>query len=73
MGMSAGGSKKGAQSDINVTPLVDICLVLLIIFMVMLPKNVPVELNRRLLRSEKYSVPLTEGDAIEIVTFVGGG
>ncbi len=41
MGMSAGGSKKGAQSDINVTPLVDICLVLLIIFMVMLPKNVP--------------------------------
>ncbi|HEY8379981.1 MAG TPA: biopolymer transporter ExbD [Nannocystis sp.] len=39
--MSAGGSKKGAQSDINVTPLVDVCLVLLIIFMVMLPKNVP--------------------------------
>ncbi|WAS99482.1 ExbD/TolR family protein [Nannocystis punicea] len=41
MSMSAGGSKKGAQSDINVTPLVDVCLVLLIIFMVMLPKNVP--------------------------------
>jgi len=41
MGMSAGGSKKGANSEINVTPLVDVCLVLLIIFMVMLPKNVP--------------------------------
>lgn len=41
MGMSTGGSKAGAQSEINVTPLVDICLVLLIIFMVMLPKNVP--------------------------------
>lgn len=41
MGMSTGGSKGGAQSEINVTPLVDICLVLLIIFMVMLPKNVP--------------------------------
>ncbi len=41
MGMSTGGSKGGAQADINVTPLVDICLVLLIIFMVMLPKNVP--------------------------------
>ncbi len=40
MGMSVGGSKGGAQSEINVTPLVDICLVLLIIFMVMLPKNV---------------------------------
>jgi biopolymer transport protein ExbD len=38
--MSAGGHK-GANSDINVTPLVDVCLVLLIIFMVMTPRNVP--------------------------------
>ena len=41
MGMSAGGSSGGAKSDINVTPLVDVCLVLLIIFMVMVPRNVP--------------------------------
>ncbi|TPV96392.1 MAG: biopolymer transporter ExbD [Myxococcales bacterium FL481] len=41
MGMDAGGSKGGPTSDINVTPLVDVCLVLLIIFMVMVPKNVP--------------------------------
>lgn len=40
MGMSAGGGA-GAKSDINVTPLVDVCLVLLIIFMVMVPRNVP--------------------------------
>ncbi|MBX7082762.1 MAG: biopolymer transporter ExbD [Nannocystaceae bacterium] len=40
MGMSTGGGK-GAKSDINVTPLVDVCLVLLIIFMVMVPRNVP--------------------------------
>ncbi len=40
MSMSAGGSK-GAKSDINVTPLVDVCLVLLIIFMVMVPRTVP--------------------------------
>lgn len=40
MGMSAGGSK-GAKSEINVTPLVDVCLVLLIIFMVMVPRKVP--------------------------------
>ena len=33
MGMAAGGSH-GVNSDINVTPFVDICLVLLIIFMV---------------------------------------
>jgi biopolymer transport protein ExbD len=41
MGMSAGGGKGGAKSEINVTPLVDVCLVLLIIFMVMVPRNVP--------------------------------
>ena len=34
MGMSAGGSKKGPQSDINMTPMIDILLVLLFIFMV---------------------------------------
>jgi biopolymer transport protein ExbD len=34
---SVGGKKKGAISDINVTPLVDVMLVLLIIFMVTAP------------------------------------
>jgi len=33
----AGGVGKGASSEINVTPLIDIVLVLLIIFMVMTP------------------------------------
>ncbi|MDQ3281144.1 MAG: biopolymer transporter ExbD [Acidobacteriota bacterium] len=40
-------SAAGLNSDINVTPLVDVCLVLLIIFMVvtpMLQKGVPVNL-----------------------------
>ncbi len=37
------------------------------------PKKVAVELNRRLLRMEKYATPLKEGDEVEIVTFVGGG
>ncbi len=40
-------SHKALNSDINVTPLVDVCLVLLIIFMVvtpMLQKGVPVNL-----------------------------
>jgi biopolymer transport protein TolR len=36
MGMSVGGSK-GIKNDINVTPLVDVVLVLLIIFMVITP------------------------------------
>jgi biopolymer transport protein ExbD len=37
MAMAAGGSKGGVKSDINITPLVDVVLVLLIIFMVITP------------------------------------
>jgi len=38
MGMSTGsGDKKSVQSDINVTPLIDVLLVLLIIFLVVMP------------------------------------
>jgi biopolymer transport protein TolR len=47
MGMSSGGGSGRAVSDINVTPLVDVMLVLLIIFMVTAPlitQGVPVNL-----------------------------
>lgn len=37
MGMSTGGSGDGAKPQINVTPLIDVLLVLLIIFMVITP------------------------------------
>jgi biopolymer transport protein ExbD len=37
MGMSLGGSDEGATPHINVTPLIDVLLVLLIIFMVITP------------------------------------
>ena len=37
------------------------------------PQKVAVELNRRLIRSEKYQTVLSDGDEVEIVTFVGGG
>ena len=38
MGMSSGGGdKKNVSSDINVTPLIDVLLVLLIIFLVVMP------------------------------------
>ena len=37
MGMSVGGGKGTINSEINVTPLVDVVLVLLIIFMVVTP------------------------------------
>ena len=47
MGMNTGGNKGGPMADINVTPLVDVVLVLLIIFMVvtqMLQSGVEVKL-----------------------------
>ena len=37
MAMAVGGSKKGPMVDMNVTPLIDVLLVLLIIFMVITP------------------------------------
>ena len=49
MGMKVGGKKGGPMGDINVTPLVDVVLVLLIIFMVvtpMLTSGVDVKLPR---------------------------
>ena len=60
MSMQAGGGSSGLQSEINVTPMVDIMLVLLIIFMVvtpMLQKGAPVELAKT-----KNPIPMTEAD-----------
>jgi len=37
------------------------------------PERVAVELNRRLLKTERYAEPLKANDQIEVVTFVGGG
>jgi len=52
MGISAGGGGRGAvKSDINVTPLVDIVLVLLIIFLVTTPimmRQITIEVPRKL-------------------------
>ncbi len=39
MGMSTGGSSEGAVPVINVTPLIDVLLVLIIIFMVITPSK----------------------------------
>jgi len=49
MGMGGGSGRGEVNADINVTPMADVMLVLLIIFMVitpMLQKGTPVELSR---------------------------
>lgn len=51
MGMSSGGKPGGLQSEINATPLIDVLLVLLIIFLVTLPvmmKMVTLEVPRKI-------------------------
>jgi sulfur carrier protein len=37
------------------------------------PDKVAVEVNRRLVRGERYDTVLKAGDVVEVVTFVGGG
>ena len=39
MSMSAGGNERGLSNDINVTPMIDVLLVLLIIFMIVVPMS----------------------------------
>jgi biopolymer transport protein ExbD len=54
------GSKKGAKADINVTPLVDVVLVLLIIFMVLTPsmlKHLTATVPKK---AEEVSAPPTD-------------
>jgi biopolymer transport protein TolR len=56
MGMSSGsGDKKSVQSEINVTPLIDVLLVLLIIFMLVMPimmKMETLQIPRKLAENE---------------------
>jgi biopolymer transport protein ExbD len=56
MAMDVGGAKGGLKADINVTPLVDVMLVLLIIMMLvapMLQKGVDVKLPQAMNTSDK--------------------
>ena len=62
MGMQV-GSKGGPKSDINVTPLVDVVLVLLIIFMVIQPMS---QLGKEVQTPKKLDtpVPIVQSDQI---------
>ena len=69
MAMDVGGKKAGAKSDINVTPLIDVVLVLLIIFMVLTPsmlKNIPMMVPDK---SEDTSTPAMPPDSSIMVEY----
>ena len=68
MAMSAGGGREtGTLSDINVTPLVDVMLVLLIVFMVTAPMlQTGVDVN--LPEAKAQTIPDDEGKLILTVT-----
>src|SRR5262245_46425531 len=62
MSMNVGGNKGGSMSDINVTPMADIMIVLLIIFMVitpMLQQGVDVKLPTASNTKERKDEPKT--------------
>jgi biopolymer transport protein TolR len=60
MGMSSGGGSGGAMAEINVTPLVDVMLVLLIIFMVTAPMMNTAGVSVELPRTEAPPMDRTE-------------
>jgi biopolymer transport protein ExbD len=59
------GSSKGAKSDINVTPLIDVVLVLLIIFMVLLPSMLK-EITANVPKKDESNTP-PDPNAVPIV------
>jgi biopolymer transport protein TolR len=56
MGMDVGNGKKGAKGEINVTPLIDVVLVLLIIFMVLVPSMLK-ELSANIPKKDTSTTP----------------
>ena len=71
MAFSVGGAKGRPSGDINVTPLIDIVLVLLIIFMVMTPVMLK-ELVAKVPQKNTELVPQPPGDNPIIVELDAG-
>ena len=72
MAMDAGGGRKGVRSDINVTPLIDVVLVLLIIFMVLVPSMLK-ELTANIPRKDESNTPPDPSASPVVVEYTAKG
>ena len=72
MGMSSGGNKGGVSSEINVTPLIDVLLVLLIIFLVVMPIMMKMESLDVPPQLEDNQIPEDDATMITIKVLASG-
>jgi biopolymer transport protein TolR len=68
MGMSVGGSKRGIMTEMNVVPLIDILLVLLVIFMI-IPnsRGMKVEVPQPSPNPQKEKIPDPEVIVVQVL------
>lgn len=64
------GNRKGTRSDINVTPLIDVVLVLLIIFMVLVPSTLK-HITATVPKKADESTPQPPGESPIVVEYTG--
>jgi biopolymer transport protein TolR len=69
MAMSVGGGKGGAKADINMTPMIDVLLVLIIIFMVITPLT-PKGLEALVPQPPKADQPQSQADQRTVVIVI---
>ena len=72
MAMDVGGARKGVRADINVTPLIDVVLVLLIIFMVLVPSMLK-ELTANIPRKDETNTPPDPSASPIVVEYTAKG